>query len=89
MVNEEIKETKKLLNNVGTQLRLLADKFGDLTASMTILDDDIALNDNKLKILEEIVEQAENSDYGIKTWRKLETKQDLINAIKKEVLNGK
>ena len=34
--------------------------------------------------LKDIIYQAE---YGITNWRKLETKEDLINAIKKEVLD--
>lgn len=36
--------------------------------------------------LKEIIEKAESWDCGIKGWRTLETKQDLIDAIKKEVL---
>ena len=39
-----------------------------------------------LDTLREIIDKAENWDYGMKGWRTLETKQDLINAIKKEVL---
>lgn len=39
-----------------------------------------------LDTLREIIDKAEYWDYGIKGWRTLETKQDLINAIKKEVL---
>lgn len=44
-------------------------------------------NKDKFEILVEIIEKAENWDYGLKGWRTLETKQDLIDAIKKEVLN--
>ena len=36
--------------------------------------------------LKEIIEKAESWDYGLKGRRTLETKQDLINAIKKEIL---
>lgn len=39
-----------------------------------------------LNTLKEIIDKAESWDYGLKGWRTLETKQDLINAIKKEVL---
>ena len=39
-----------------------------------------------LDTLREIIDKAEDWDYGMKGWRTLETKQDLINAIKKEVL---
>ena len=44
------------------------------------------LSDNKI-LLEEIIQKAEDWDYGLKGWRTLETKQDLINAIKKELLS--
>lgn len=40
-----------------------------------------------LTLLAEIIEKAENWDFGLKGWRTLETKQDLIDAIKKEILN--
>ncbi len=36
----------------------------------------------------ELVDAAENWDYGLKRWRTLETKQDLINYLKKEVLEA-
>lgn len=44
-------------------------------------------NDGIFETLKEIIEQAEMADYGMKRWRTLETKQDLIAAIKKEVLD--
>ena len=44
------------------------------------------LEQNPMETLEEIISKAEQWDYGIKGWRTLETKQDLIDAIKKEVL---
>ena len=36
----------------------------------------------------ELVDAAENWDYGLKRWRTLATKQDLINYLKKEVLEA-
>lgn len=42
---------------------------------------------DRFDTLKEIIEQAENEDYGIKRWRTLTTKQDLIAAIKEEVLD--
>lgn len=44
-------------------------------------------NDVK-EVVKELVEKAENWDYGLKGWRTLETKQDLINYLKKEVLEA-
>lgn len=43
---------------------------------------------NNKTLLEEIIQKAEDWDYGLKGWRTLETKQDLINAIKKEILEA-
>lgn len=37
--------------------------------------------------LNEIIKQAEDCDYGLEGWRTLETKADLIAAIKKEVID--
>lgn len=44
-------------------------------------------NDVK-EVVKELVEKAENWDYGLKGWRTLKTKQDLINYLKKEVLEA-
>ena len=41
-----------------------------------------------LEVVKELVEKAENWDYELKGWRTLETKQDLINYLKKEVLEA-
>lgn len=40
------------------------------------------------EVVKELVEKAEKWDYGLKGWRTLETKQDLINYLKKEVLEA-
>ena len=40
------------------------------------------------EVVKELVEKAENWDYGLKGRHTLETKQDLINYLKKEVLEA-
>lgn len=41
------------------------------------------MKNDDIEAIEEILTAAENWDLGIKGWQTLETKQDLINAIRK------
>lgn len=69
--------------DIEDQNRILENEKQDLIYENEELRDD---SKDKLDTLEEIIFKAEQWEYGVKGWRNLETKQDLIDAINKEVL---
>lgn len=73
----ELKET--VIND------LESDKKDAEEKAQTLEDNQNEQNDVR-EVVKELVEKAENWDYGLKGWRTLETKQDSINYLKKEVL---
>lgn len=81
-VNSKIKELKEYFGKIAKENSDLKDQNTELERKVEDFED------NQLAILREIIDKAESWDYGIKGWRTLETKQDLINAIKKEVLEA-
>ena len=100
-LKEVLKEFIDKANGMLGDLTILEEKYKELESENDRLKDEKRKLENKLNgvkkskgkpidkslnTLKEIVEKAESWDYGIKGWRTLETKQDLIDAIKKEVL---
>lgn len=77
------------------QLKSRSERINDLESdkkdaeekAQTLEDNQNEQNDVR-EVVKELVEKAENWDYGSKGWRTLETKQDLINYLKKEVLEA-
>ena len=96
-LKDKAKEAIDTLNQVLADLTIIEDNYkelesekNDLNTDNEQLEDELdSLKESKgepLDVLREIINKAEYWDYGMKGWRTLETKQDLINAIKKEVL---
>lgn len=81
-VNSKIKELKEYVNAIIKENINLKEQVHELEEKVENFED------GQIATLKEIIDKAESWDYGIKGWRTLETKQDLINAIKKEVLEA-
>lgn len=96
--DEAIETIRKHSDNINKSLIILEDCLKTLENDVEEIEkeqDDIISKADEAKekaeepltLLAEIIEKAESWDFGLKGWRTLETKQDLIDAIKKEVLN--
>lgn len=83
IIEENYKELEDENANLDTDNKQLEDEKLELEDELDSLKES---KGEPLDTLREIINKAEHWDYGIKGWRTLETKQDLINAIKKEVL---
>lgn len=83
IIEDNYKELESEKNDLNTDNEQLEDEKQELEDELDSLKES---KGEPLDTLREIIDKAENWDYGIKGWRTLETKQDLINAIKKEVL---
>lgn len=74
------------------ELNTLKEKLNELKETVAEMTDTISsLLENSEDVkdtVRELVDAAENWDYGLKRWRTLATKQDLINYLKKEVLEA-
>ncbi len=101
-LKDKAKEAIDTLNQVLADLTIIEENYKELENENSNLDSDNdqledekreledeldALKESKpLDTLREIIDKAEGWDCGLKGWRTLETKQDLIDVIKKEVL---
>ena len=96
---DELKETVAEMTDTITSILAVAteieERINDLESDKKYAEEKAqALEDNQneqndvKEVVKELVEKAENWDYGLKGWRTLETKQDLINYLKKEVLEA-
>ena len=83
IIEDNYKELESEKNDIDTDNEQLEDEKQELEDELDSLKES---KGKSLDTLREIIDKAENWDYGMKGWRTLETKQDLINAIKKEVL---
>ena len=83
IIEDNFKELESEKNDLNTDNEQLEDEKQELEDELDSLKED---KGEPLDTLREIIDKAENWDYRMKGWRTLETKQDLINAIKKEVL---
>lgn len=83
IIEDNYKELESEKNDLNTDNEQLEDEKQELEDELDSLKED---KGEPLDTLREIINKAEYWDYGMKGWRTLETKQDLINAIKKEVL---
>ena len=83
IIEDNYKELESEKNDLNTDNEQLEDEKQELEDELDSLKEDKA---EPLDTLRETIDKAENWDHGMKGWRTLETKQDLINAIKKEVL---
>ena len=83
IIEDNYKELESEKNDLDTDNEQLEDEKQELEDELDSLKED---KGEPLDTLREIINKAEYWDYGMKGWRTLETKQDLINAIKKEVL---
>jgi FtsZ-binding cell division protein ZapB len=96
-LKDKAKEAIDTLYQVLADLTIIEDNYKELEYK----NSNLASNNSELKneldtlkeskgepldTLREIIGKAEDYDCGLKGWRTLETKQDLIDAIKKEVL---
>lgn len=73
------------LNTLKEKLDELKETVAEMTDTITsILDDNQNEQNDVREVVKELVEKAENWDYGLKGWRTLET----INYLKKEVLEA-
>lgn len=76
------------------ELNTLKEKLGELEEIVAEIEErinDLESDENSEDVkdtVRELVDAAENWDYGLKRWRTLATKQDLINYLKKEVLEA-
>lgn len=95
---DELKETvAEVTDTIGSLLAIateieehincLEDENEEAGKTIEELEEKIDNNDAK-DVVRELVDAAENWDYGLKGWRTLEPKQDLINYLKKEVLEA-
>ena len=83
IIDEGISELENEKNDLETDNAQLECEKDELENELDELKEE---KGDPIATLKEIIEKAESWDYGIKGWRTLETKQDLIDAIKKEVL---
>ena len=83
IIEDNYKELESEKNDLNTDNEQLEDEKQELEDELDSLKES---KGEPLDTLREIINKAEYWDYGMKGWRTLETKQDLINAIKKEVL---
>ena len=83
IIEDNYKELESEKNDLNTDNEQLEDEKQELEDKLDSLEES---KGELLDTLREIIDKAEDWDYGMKGWRTLETKQDLINAIKKEVL---
>lgn len=95
----ELKETAAQMSDTVNALLVVAteieEHINDLESDKKDAEEKAQALENKADeqddvkgTVRELVEKAENWDYGLKGWRTLETKQDLINYLKKEVLEA-
>ena len=77
---KELESEKNYLDSANDQLE---DEKRELEDELDALKES---KGNLFDTLREIIDKAEGWDCGLKGWRTLETKQDLIDAIRKEVL---
>lgn len=96
---DELKETAAQMSDTVNALLAVAteieEHINDLESDKKDAEEKAQALENKADeqddvkgTVRELVEKAENWDYGLKGWRTLETKQDLINYLKKEVLEA-
>lgn len=81
---EEIEQLENELDDKDLELNNQIDAYADLENKIDDIDrsEDIeCIKEN----IEDVLKRAEDWDFGIKGWQKLETKQDLIEAIRKEI----
>lgn len=83
IIEDNYKELESERDDLDTDNEQLEDEKQELEDELDSLKES---KGEPLDTLREIIDKAECWDYGMKGWRTLETKQDLINAIKKEVL---
>lgn len=83
IIEENYKELEDENANLDTDNEQLEDEKLELEDELDSLKES---KGEPLDTLREIIDKAECWDYEVRGWRTLETKQDLINAIKKEVL---
>lgn len=83
ILEEKYKELESEKDNLDSNNNRLKDEKRKLENELDELKEQTGEPTDTLK---EIIEKAESWNYGIKGYRTLETKQDLIDAIKKEVL---
>ena len=96
---DELKETAAQMSDTVNALLAVAteieEHINDLESDKKDAEEKAQALENKADeqddvkgTVRELVEKAENWDYGLKGWRTLETKQDLINYLKNEVLEA-
>lgn len=83
IIEDHIKELESENSSLDSDNDQLEDEKRELENELDALKES---KGKPLDTLKEIIDKAEGWDYGLKGWRTLETKQDLIDAIKKEVL---
>ena len=83
IVEEKHKELEYKSNNLTSNNVQLNNKKRELENELDALKES---EGEPLDTSREIIDKAEGWDCGLRGWRTLETKQDLIDAIKKEVL---
>ena len=83
IIEDNYKELESEKNDLDSDNDQLEDEKRELEDELDALKESTG---EPLDTLREIIDKAESWDYGLKGWRTLETKQDLIDAIKKEVL---
>ena len=83
IIEDNYKELESEKNDLNTNNEQLEDEKQSLEDELDSLKES---KGEPFDTLREIINKAKYWDYGMKGWRTLETKQDLINAIKKEVL---
>lgn len=83
IIEDNYKELESEKNDLNSDNNQLEDEKRELENKLDELEESTG---EPLNTLREIIGKAEDWDCGLKGWRTLETKQDLIDAIKKEVL---
>jgi len=83
IIEENYKELENENSNLDSDNDQLEDEMRELENELDALKES---EGEPLDTLREIIGKAEDWDCKLKGWRTLETKQDLIDAIKKEVL---
>ena len=88
-LKEKFKDIADKAYEALAELTMLEENFDELEEEReelaSELDDKEADYEDKIDDLKDIIRAAKDYDYGLKGWRTLETKQDLVDAIEREL----
>ena len=88
-LKERFKDIVEKASEALADLTMLEENFNELKEEReelaSELSDKEADYEDKIDDLKDIIRAAKDYDYGLKGWRTLETKQDLVDTIEREL----